>query len=210
MLDGVSVGIDHLNQAVVAQPFHVTHLIAFRKRSMGGHDKTTTLAQLVDHVLFHADVLHEEEVGPIHLFGTNADLVCLADETVTMFVGRDIVFSFSTVFVDTHVIGDAVMVVAQDLIDTVDGGLFALPPVGQAEILARMAVEMVLFPLAGVHVLIRVVEVFTFKRTRFLETIGGHGEIDEEDEQQKCYAETSHDPAEIEPKAFMWVVFAHG
>ena len=111
MLDGVAVRIDHLNQTVVAQKNHVAHFVAFGKRGMGGHDEAATLAQLIDHVLLHVEVLHEGEVGPIHFLGTDADLVCLAKEAVAVFVCWDIIFSFSPVCVDAHIVRDAVMVI---------------------------------------------------------------------------------------------------
>ena len=129
-------------------------------------------------MLLHAKVLHEGEVGPIYRLGPNADLVRLVNESVTVLVGGDIVLFISVMLVDAHVIGDAVMVIAQNLVNAVDGSFCAFPSVGQAEILARMAMEMVFFPQVGVHVLVRVVEVFAFKGPRLLETVGGYGEID--------------------------------
>ena len=104
MFDSVAVRVDHLDEAVVAQPFHFVHLVAFRERGVGGHDETTALSQLVDHVLLHAEVLHEGEVGPIHRLGSDADLVCLAYESIAMLVGRDIVLSVRTMRVDVHVV----------------------------------------------------------------------------------------------------------
>ena len=136
MLDGVSVGIDHLNQTIVAQKNHVTHLIAFGERGMGGHDEAAMFSQLVDHVLLHVEVLHEGEVGPIHFFSAYADLVCLTDEAITVFVGGDVVFSFIAMVVDAHIVRDAIVVVTQSLIHAIDGVFLALSAVGQTKILA--------------------------------------------------------------------------
>ena len=129
-------------------------------------------------MLLHVEVLHEREVGPIHRFGANADLVRLAEQTIAVFVGGDIVFSFRAMCVDAHIVGDAVVVVAQGLIDAINGGFLALASVGNAKIFARMAMEVVLLPLVGLHVLIRIVEVFAAEGFGFLETIGGDGEVD--------------------------------
>ena len=85
---------------IVAQKNHVAYFVAFRERGMGGHDEAAMFSQLVEGMLLHVEVLHEGEVGPIHFFGTDADLVCLAEKAVAVFVGRDIVFSFRTMRVD--------------------------------------------------------------------------------------------------------------
>ena len=79
MLECIAVRVDHLNQAIIAQENHIAHLIAVSKGSVGRHDKTATLSQLVNHVLLHVEVLHEGEVGPIHRFGSDADLMRLAE-----------------------------------------------------------------------------------------------------------------------------------
>ena len=129
-------------------------------------------------MLLHVEVLHEGEVGPIHFLGTDADLVRLADKAIAVFVCGDIVFSFRAVCVDAHIVRDAVMVIAQGLIHAINGGFLALATVGQAEISALMAMEVLFLPLVGLHVLIRIVEIFTAKGLGFLETIGGDGKVD--------------------------------
>ena len=208
MLKSVAVWVQHLKQTVVAQQHHVAHLITLCKRGMGRHDETAPFTQLVDHVLLHVEVLHERKVGAIHRLGPNADLVRLAKQAITMFVSRDIVLFISVMRIDAHIVGNAVMVVAKSLIDAVNSRFLALAPVGQAEKLARMAMEMVFLPLVGVHVLIRVVEVLTLKRSWLLETVGGHGEVDVQDDQQQSDAEARHYPAEIKPKA-VFLYLAH-
>ena len=59
--------------------------------------------------------------------------------------------------VDAHIVGYAVMVIAQSLIYAVDGFFSTFSTVGQAKILARVAMEMVFLPLVGFHVLVGVV-----------------------------------------------------
>ena len=44
--------------------------------------------------------------------------------------------------------------------------------------------EMVFLPLVGLHVLIRIVEVFAAKRLWLLEAVGGHGKVDVQYQQQ--------------------------
>ena len=80
--------------------------------------------------------------------------------------------------VDAHVIGDAVMVVAQGLVHAVNGGFLALASIGQPKIPARVAMKVIFLPLVGIHVLIGVVKVFATEGLRLLETVGGHGEVD--------------------------------
>ena len=87
------------------------------------------------------------------------------------------------------------MVVAQGLIHTVDGRFGAFAPVGQAEKLTRVAMEMIFFPLVGVHVLIGIVKVFALERSRLLETVSGHGKIDIQNEQQQGDAQRGHHSA---------------
>ena len=145
---------------------------------MGWHDETAMFAQLIDGMLLHVEVLHEREVGPVHRLGSDANLMRLAEKAIAVFVGGDIIFFFSTMRVDAHIVGDAIMVVAQGLIDAVDGLFFALASVGQAEKLARVAMEMVFLPLVRLHFLIRIVEVLAAERLRLLETIGGNREVD--------------------------------
>ena len=81
----------------------------------------------------------------------------LSEKTVAVLVCWDVVVTVIAVWVDEHVIGDAKMVVAQGLIDPVDVFFLAQASVGNAEMLVRVAVEVVLFPLARIHVLIRIV-----------------------------------------------------
>ncbi len=176
---------------------------------MGGHDEAAAFTQLVDHVLLHVEVLHEEEVRPIHLLGADADLVCLAEQAIAVLIGWDIILSFGPVRVDAHVVGDAVVVVTQGLIDAVDGLFFAFSTVGQTEKFARVAMEVVFLPLVGIHVLVRVVKVFALKRLRLLETVGGNGKVDIQHQQQQSNANASHHPAEIKPEAVFFLCFTH-
>ena len=104
MLQRIAVRIHDFQKTIVAQPFHVAHFIAFRERGMGRHDEAAPFSQLIDSMLFHVEILHEREVGPIHLFRPDAYLVCLADEAVAVFVCGDIVLSLSTMRVDAHII----------------------------------------------------------------------------------------------------------
>ena len=60
--------------------------------------------------------------------------------------------------------------------------------------------EMVLFPLVGIHVLIGIVKVFAAERLRLLKAIGRNGEVDIQDHQQQGDAKACHHPAEIKPK----------
>ena len=69
--------------------------------------------------------------------------------------------------------------------------------------------EMVLFPLVGVHVLIGVIKVFTLKRLRLLEAVGGHGEVDIQNHQQQSDADARHHPSEVKPKTVFFLCFAH-
>ena len=130
--------------------------------------------------MLHVEILHEGIVDAPNFFRPNANLMCFAEETVTVFVGGDISFIISSMRIDAHVIRNSVVVIVQGLIHAVDGRFGAFSPIGQAEILARVAVEMVFFPKFGVHVLIRIVEIFTLERSGFLELIGGHGQIDDQ------------------------------
>ena len=176
---------------------------------MGGHDEAASLAQFINHVLFHVEILHEREVGPIHLFRPDADLVRFAYEAVAVFVGWDIVLSLSTMRVDAHIVGNAIMVIAQGLINAVDGRFGAFAPVGQAEKPARMAMEMVLFPLVGVHVLIGIIKIFAAEGSRLFETVSGDGKIYIQYQQQQGNTEGGHYPAEIKPKAVFVFSLAH-
>ena len=80
------------------------------------------------------------------------------------------------------------MVVAQGLIHTVDCLFCALAPIGQAKILARVAMKVVFLPKVRVHVLIRIVKVFALKGSRLPKAVSGHGKIDVEDQQQQSDA----------------------
>ena len=167
---------------------------------MSGHNEAAAFAQLVNHVLLHVEVLHEEEVRAIHRLSPDTNLVCLMDKTVTVFVSGDIILFISVVRVDAHVVGDTVVVVTQGLIDAVDGLFFALAAISQAEELARMAVEVVFLPQVGVHILIGVVEVFAAEGLGLLEAIGRNGEVDIQNHQQQSNADASHYSAEVEPE----------
>ena len=160
-------------------------------------------------MLLHVEVLHKRIVDAVDRLGPNADLVRLADEAVAVFISRYISLSIRTMRIDAHVIGNAEMVVSQGLIHAVDGFFGALAPVSQAEILARVAMEMVFFPLVGIHVLIRVVEVFALERSRLLETIGRDGEIQSQQCQYQQDTDGSHHSSEIKPEAFM-LFLLHG
>lgn len=72
-----------------------------------------------------------------------------------------------------------------------------------------MAMEMVLLPLVGLHVLIGVIKVFPAEGFRLLEAVGGHGEVEAQNQQKQGYADAGHYPAEIKPKAFM-LFLLHG
>ena len=72
-----------------------------------------------------------------------------------------------------------------------------------------MAMEMVLLPLVGLHVLIRIVEVFAAEGFRLPETVGRNGEVDVQYDQQQGDTDASHHPAEIKPKAVFFLCFAH-
>ena len=63
-----------------------------------------------------------------------------------------------------------------------------------------MTVEVVFLPLVGVHVLIRVVEVFAAEGLGLLETISRNGEVDIQNHQQQSNADASHYSAEVEPE----------
>ncbi len=101
------------------------------------------------------------------------------------------------------------MVVAQGLIHAVDGRFGAFAPVGQAEILTRMAMEMVLFPLVRIHALVWVVEILAAEGFGLLEAVGWHGEVDIQNQQQQGDAEASHHFAKVKPKAMFLFSFTH-
>ena len=101
------------------------------------------------------------------------------------------------------------MVVTESLIHAVDVRFGAFAPVGQAEILMRMAMEMVLFPLVRVHALVWVVEILAAEGFGFLEAVGWHGEVDIQNQQQQGDAEASHHLAEVEPKTVFLIFFVH-
>ena len=61
--------------------------------------------------------------------------------------------------------------------------------------------KVIFLPLVGIHVLIGVVKVFATEGLRLFETVGGHGEVDVQDDQQQGDADARHHPAEIKPKA---------
>ena len=44
MFEGVAIGVQNLEQAVVAQQYHVVHFVASGKRGMGRHDETAPFA----------------------------------------------------------------------------------------------------------------------------------------------------------------------
>ena len=131
------------------------------------------------------------------------------DKAVAVFVGGDITLFISVVRVDAHVVGDAVMVVTQGLVDAVNGFFFAVAAIGQAKELARVTMEMVFFPQVGVHVLVGVVEVFAAEGLGLLEAIGRNGEVDIQNHQQQSNADASHYSAEVETKAVFFLCFAH-
>ena len=69
--------------------------------------------------------------------------------------------------------------------------------------------EMVFFPLVGVHVLIGIVEIFAAERPGLLELIGGNRQIDKEKEAE-AQAEKDDQNAQQTPEKLVFDAFEHG
>ena len=97
-----------------------------------------------------------------------------------MLVGGNVIWPVVAVGIDAHVIRDAIMVVAQNLIHTVDVGFLTQPAVGEPKELVGMAMEIELFPLVGIYMLVGIVEVFAVERLTYLELVARGYQVDEQ------------------------------